>query len=86
MSAHDSDRVETQRRFEVGELTEMLRHDPDFADLRALLAGHGLLHSEVLLAGLIEGEDNGRYGVFVTRALQCFQFEIKSNGELVQWD
>ncbi|MDZ5446532.1 hypothetical protein U2F26_28055 [Micromonospora sp. 4G57] len=58
--------TEAELRLEVSELTELLREDSDFADLRNLLAARGLHASEVLLAGLIGGEDNSQYGVFIT--------------------
>ena len=73
-------------RLEVRKLTELLRGDSAFADLRNLLAARGLHASEVDLAGLIEGEDNSQYGVFIPADAQCFLFEIGPSNELIRWE
>ncbi|MFG2100952.1 hypothetical protein ACGFJ5_10145 [Micromonospora echinaurantiaca] len=78
--------TETELRLEVSELTELLREDSDFADLRNLLAAHGLHESEVLLAGLIGGEDNSQYGVFITAGPQSLLFGIGPSNQLVRWE
>lgn len=52
-------------RIEVEELTEMLRTDEAFADLRAALITRNLRPEDVLLGGLIGGEEETSYGVFV---------------------
>jgi hypothetical protein len=71
---------------EVKKLTHLLRHADSFADLREALAAKGLLTSEVILAGLIEGEDESRYGVILTANQKCIRFETASNGSLARWE
>lgn len=77
--------TEEQLRQEVEEVTTLLRNDAAFAELRDLLADHGLVPSETVLAGLIDGEDESMYGVFLTVDLQCIRFEARGNGELIEW-
>ena len=84
--ATDGHGTNEQLREEVTELSDLLRTDDAFGDLRDLLAAHGLLVSETLLAGLIEGEDERRYGVFVTAHLDFVRFEILKNGRLTLWE
>ncbi|SCL36239.1 hypothetical protein GA0070624_5498 [Micromonospora rhizosphaerae] len=78
--------TEEELRLEVEELTDLLREDSDFADLRDLLAARGLRASDVLLAGFISGEDNSQYGVLIAADLQCIQFEINSARRLILWE
>jgi hypothetical protein len=78
--------TEEQLRQEVRELTDLLRNDDSFADLRDALAGRGLLVSETLLAGLIESEDESRYGVIIAVDLECVRFESGSDGRLIRWE
>ncbi|BBH70816.1 hypothetical protein ACTI_75010 [Actinoplanes sp. OR16] len=77
---------DSELRLEVQELTELLREDSDFRNLRVLLAAHGLRASEVLLAGLIGSEDNSEYGVFITKDLRCFCFELGPSNQLIRWE
>jgi hypothetical protein len=77
--------TEEQLRQEVRELTDLLRTDGSFADLRDVLAARGLLVSQTLLAGLIEGEDEHQYGVFITAGLELVRFEIGRNAQLISW-
>ncbi len=78
--------TEEQLRQEVRQLTDLLRNDDSFADLRDALAGRGLLVSETLLAGLIESEDESRYGVIIAVDLECVRFESGSDGRLIRWE
>ncbi|GAA3388384.1 hypothetical protein [Cryptosporangium minutisporangium] len=73
-------------REEVEELTELLREDSDFGDLRTLLRAHGMHESDVILAGLIGGEDNRQDGVFIDADLRCIRFEIDSAGRGARWE
>lgn len=75
-----------QLQQEVRELTELLRHAGTFADLRDALTAKGLPASEVVLAGLIEGEDESRYGVLLTTNQGCVRFETAPNGSLTRWE
>lgn len=71
---------------EVRELTDLLRHAGSFADLRNALAARGSPASETILAGLIEGEDESRYGVILTASQECVRFETAPNGSLTTWE
>ena len=71
---------------EVRELTDLLRHADSFADLRDVLAAKGLSVNEVILAGLIDGEDGSRYGVILTATQECVRFETMPNGLLTRWE
>ena len=51
---------------EVRELTDLLRNERSFADLRELLTAKERRASQVILAGLIDGEDTSRYGAILT--------------------
>lgn len=76
---------EEQLRLEVRELTDLLREDRSFADLRDVLLAKGLSPSDVILVGLIEGEDESRYGVIATGE-ECIRFETAPNGALTLWE
>ncbi len=71
---------------EVRELTDLLRNDASFADLRTALGAKGLSAAETILAGLIVGEDESQYGVFVTANQECVRFESAPNGWLTRWE
>jgi hypothetical protein len=71
---------------EVRELTDLLRHADSFADLRDVLAARGTPASETILAGLIESEDESRYGVILTAGQKCVRFETAPNGSLARWE
>jgi hypothetical protein len=74
---------------EVRELTDLLRYADSFADLRDALAARGAPASETILAGLIEGEDDTRYGVILTgsqECVQCVRFETAPNGSITRWE
>ena len=71
---------------EVRELTDLLRYDGNFSDLREALAARGLMVSETILVGLIGGEDNGDYGAMLTAGGHCMVFETDSDGSLTRWE
>ncbi len=72
---------------EVRELTELLRHGGDpWGDLRALLDERGLDPQNTILAGLIEGEDESSYGVFVTRDDVPLVFETARDRSVLRWE
>ena len=73
-------------KLEVEELTELLRSGETSSDLRALLAAHDMPLDDYLLGGLIDGEDDSRYGVFVGRDGACTVFDIAGDGELIRWE
>jgi hypothetical protein len=71
---------------EVSELTDLLRTDDSFSNLRSLLVLKRLDPHQTVLAGLIDGEDESRYGVFLTADDECIVFEIDSSRTLVRWE
>ena len=73
-------------RLEVRELTGLLRHADSFAGLRGALASKGIPASEVILAGLIESEDESRYGVMLTPGQECILFETARDDSLTRWE
>ena len=73
-------------RHEVIELTDLMREDGDFADIREILAARGLPPDDTLLAGLIGGEDDSLSGVLITGAGECVLFETGARGSLVRWE
>jgi len=77
---------EALKKLEVEELTELLRTDVAFADLRAALTTHHMQLDECLLGGLIDGEDGSSYGVFVCRDGVCIVFEKVRSGEFIRWE
>lgn len=74
-------------RQEVTELTELMRDDSDFSDVREILTSKGLSPVDTWLAGYISGEEGGIYGVFIVDdAGRCVLFETDTYGELIRWD
>ena len=71
---------------DVEEMTELLRTDDAFADLRAALTAYHMRLDECLLGGLIGGEDESTYGVFVCRDGVCTVFEKVRSGEFIRWE
>jgi hypothetical protein len=71
---------------EVSELTDLLRNDESFADLRDALASKGVPPSTTILAGFMESEDYIMYGVVLTEDRRCIRFEIDPDGNVTQWD
>jgi hypothetical protein len=60
---------------EVEELTELLRSDPAWNDLRQALRSKGVSIETCFLAGFLEDEAENEYGVVVTYAGEAFEFE-----------
>lgn len=76
----------TDEEAEVQELTQLLRDDASFADLRRALVSRGMSPEHVLLAGLIGGEDCRSYGAFVDTDGDCTMFELADSGEVIRWE
>jgi hypothetical protein len=75
-----------QLQLEVRELTDLLRTDDAFADLREVLTAKGLSPSDTILAGLLDGEDESSYGVIITSDGECIRFETAPDSSLMTWD
>lgn len=73
-------------RQEVEELTSLLRSSPSFAHLRRMLSSQGTDPFRIVLAGLIEGEDESSYGVIISRAAECIVFELSGDEVLQRWE
>jgi hypothetical protein len=73
-------------RLEARELTGLLRHAESFAGFRATLAAKGIPAASAILAGLVEGEDERRYGVVLTPGQECVLFETARDDSLVRWE
>lgn len=76
---------ESELESEVRELTRLLREDPSFDDIRSALVAKGIAVSNVILAGLIEGEDESQYGVAITSGLKCIRFDLAADGSVTEW-
>ena len=73
-------------RLEVRELTGLLRHHDSFAGFRDTLVAKGIPASVAVLAGLIEGEDERRFGVILTAGQECVLFETARDDSLIRWE
>jgi hypothetical protein len=73
-------------RQEVIELTDLMRTDSDFSDIRKVVIAKGLSLTDTFLVGLIGGEDGHHYGALVTDSGQCITFLIDSAGRLAEWN
>jgi hypothetical protein len=60
---------------EVRELTDLLRNDPNWADLRVALTQRGFQQDQIMLAGFMEDENHNEWGVFVTTEGRVYQYE-----------
>lgn len=65
-------------RQEVEELTELLREDPAWEDLRRALREKDVAPENLVLAGFFEDEDEHEFGAIVTAAGRIFQFQRSS--------
>lgn len=71
----DSEQDRELLRQEVEELTDLLRHDAQWLDLRSTLGSKQLDPERVLLATFYEDEDENEYGIFVTDDRRVFEFK-----------
>lgn len=73
---------------EVEELTELLRNDPNWSDLRKALSGKNLKPDNVLLAGFIEDEEENEFGAIITQDGKVYEYERNTsdeNNEFSKW-
>jgi hypothetical protein len=79
-------KMASELRQEVSELTELMRDDESYRDIRDVLAAKGLSPADAVLAGLISGEDNSQYGVLVLDDESCVLFATNPRGSLLRWE
>ena len=77
-------------RQEVAELTELVRSDPDWADLREVLRVNGLSPAEVILASFCEDEQGHECGLLVTPRGEIIEYERRGGGrrpgsDILKW-
>lgn len=60
---------------EIEELTDLLRNNEEWSDLRGILDVKGFDPDELLLASFIEDEDEYEYGVFVTNDKKIYEYK-----------
>ncbi len=75
-------------RQEVRELTELLRNEAGWADLRAALASKNLSPENLVLAGFFEDSDGNEFGVLITSNEEIIEYERKTDGrpdEFTKW-
>jgi hypothetical protein len=68
-------------RQEVEELTQLLREDAAWGDLRSALESKGLSSDRVVLAGFMEDEEANEFGVIVTDTLETFEYQRDTSGD-----
>jgi hypothetical protein len=78
--------VDDPLELEVRELTDLLRHADSFDGLRGALAERGVIASETILAGLIESEDESRFGVLLVATGECILFEANRADSFTRWE
>src|SRR5688572_20669005 len=76
---------EAQLREEVEELTELLREDRGFADVRKALIKERIDPKHALLAGFFEDEVGGEYGLVVLPDKAIAYARDTKRNEFVEW-
>ena len=59
---------------EILELTELLRSDEDWEDLRNILIENGANLEQIALVSFIEDEEENDYGVIVTKDIKIIKY------------
>ena len=74
---------------EIEELTDLLRNNPDWNDLRKALLRKNINPDDILLAGFMEDEENHKFGVIVTQNGEILNYERDTafdNFEFSKWE
>ena len=66
---------------EVEELTELLRNDPNWSDLRKALLDKNLNPDNVLLARFLEDEEENEFGAIITQDGKVYEYERNTSSE-----
>ena len=59
---------------EVLELTELLRDDEEWEDLRDILTEKGFNLSQIVLVSFMQDDEENEYGVIVTKDIQIIEY------------
>ena len=59
---------------EILELTELLRYDEEWEDLRDILTKKGFALSQIALVSFMEDEEENEYGVIVTKDMRVTEY------------
>lgn len=59
---------------EVEELTDLLRNDIGWSDLKNVLSENGFYVNDILLASFIEDDEENEYGLLVTKEKKIYEY------------
>lgn len=61
---------------EVEELTDLVRNDENWADIREILIDVGFDPQQIVMAGFAESDDEREFGIFISKSdLKVFEYE-----------
>lgn len=66
---------------EVLELTELLRYDEEWRDLRDILTEKGFNLSQIALVSFMEDDEENEYGVIVTKDIKISEYSNSTQNE-----
>lgn len=66
---------------EVLELTELLKNDEEWEDLRNILTQKGFNLNNIVLASFVEDDKGNEYGVIVTKDIQISEYSRLTQNE-----
>ncbi len=78
----------TLLRQEVNELTDLLRHAPNWSELRDALESKDLPTQRIVLAGFMEDSEGNERGVVITDKQEVFEFQRNTTSrsrDFVEW-
>jgi len=64
---------------EIDELTELLRNETSYVNVREMLKHKGFDNKEVILVSLLESEECNEYGVFISKEKKVYQWIANTN-------
>ncbi len=70
---------------DINELTDYIRTDSDWDELRSILIEKGFDIAELLLVSFMEDEEMNEYGVVVTYNKKVFEYERQVGGKIEQF-
>ena len=66
---------------EILELTELLREDEEWEDLRNILVKNGFDLNQLLLVSFVEDEEENEFGVIVTKDLKAIEYSRSTSDD-----